>query len=182
MTTRTRATGKVVLLFAIVAALSLAALPTARARNADRAVQAIRARYAQVNADAAHGRKVQRDLPGLSTEGGTLTGWFCGPSLCKMRATFYGETGRATEEYSLWHGRPFFVLRAETRYAHPIGSGSPPPGATRRTEQRFYFDGGRLIRWTDGTTPRSVTTPEARKWARELQGNATDFARRLRAR
>lgn len=179
MTTRTHATERAILL---AVALGLAVPPAAQARTAEQTVQAIRVRYAQVNADAAHGRKVQRDLMGLSTEGGTLTGWFCGPDLCKMAATFYGETGRATEEYSLWHGRLFFVLRAETRYSHPIGSGSPPPGATRRTEQRFYFDGGRLIRWVDGQTPRPVTSPEARKRARELQASATDFALRLRAR
>jgi hypothetical protein len=62
-------------------------------------IKAIRTRYDQIEKDLGHCRHVKRDLPDESTEGGELTAYFSGQSLRKLTAKFYGETGRALQEF-----------------------------------------------------------------------------------
>jgi len=107
-------------------------------------VKAIRARYDEVEKGLSSCRQVKRNLMGESTEGGELTAWLAGQSLRKLSAKFYGEMGQALEEYYLWDDRLFFVLRVESRYDKPLS------GVVKsKTEERFYFADGALIRWLD---------------------------------
>jgi len=106
----------------------------------DGKINAIRQRYAKVERELKQCRQVKRDLSGESAEGGELTGYYRRDSLRKLVAQFYGETGKAREEYYFWDGQLFFVLRTESRYTKPLS------GVVKsKTEERFYFDGGRLI-------------------------------------
>jgi hypothetical protein len=123
-------------------------------------IKAIRTRYNQIEKNLGHCRQVKRDLPDESTEGGELTAYFSGQSLRKMSAKFYGETGRALEEFYFWQDRLIFVLRVESRYDKPLS------GVVRsKSEERFYFDDGVLIRWLDpGKEQMSGTArPELRQ-------------------
>ncbi|HEX8096459.1 MAG TPA: hypothetical protein VF507_00425 [Pyrinomonadaceae bacterium] len=113
--------------------------------KADDEIDAIRAHYATINKGVARYRKVKKDLSGYSTEGGTLEAYFDGASVKKIVATFYGEGGKAVEEYYYWDDQLIFVYRKESRYSAP-SSGK----VVSATEDRFYFNGGRLIRWVEG--------------------------------
>ena len=107
-------------------------------------VASIRAHYVQINHSAARYKKVKKDLSGFSTEGGVLVAYFDGPNIVKISATFYGESGKASEEYYYWDGKLIFVLRTDYAYSKPLS------GKVVRTElSRFYFNNDKLIRWLD---------------------------------
>jgi hypothetical protein len=116
---------------------------TARAQTAD-AIQSIRQRYATINQRVARYKKVRKELSGYSAEGGQLIAYFDGPAIVKIAATYYGEGGRADEEYYYQDGKLIFVYRKDSTYSRPL-SGK----VIRRTENRFYFQNDRLVKWLD---------------------------------
>ena len=122
-----------------IGSLSLAASP-----QVEDPIASIRRHYAEINRSAAKYRKVKKDLSGFSTEGGELVAYFDGPSIMKIAATFYGEIGKASEEYYFWDNKLIFVLRTDSRYNKPL-SGK----VVRTTGDRFYFSNDKLIRWID---------------------------------
>jgi hypothetical protein len=107
-------------------------------------IESIRQHYASINQNVTRYRRVKKNLTGFSAEGGELFAYFHGPSVMKMVATFYGETGRTVEEYYFWNGQLIFVLQTENRYEKPL-SGK----VVRKIENRFYFKDDKLIRWLD---------------------------------
>jgi hypothetical protein len=127
----------------IVLLLSVSGPHLAGAQTQD-PIDAIRQHYASINQNVARYRRVKKDLSGYSAEGGELIAYFHGPSVMKMVATFFGETGRTVEEYYFWNGQLIFVFQTESRYDKPL-SGK----VIRKIESRFYFKDDKLIRWLD---------------------------------
>src|SRR4028119_1917311 len=127
---------------------------------AEPAIEAIRAQYARVNRELKRCTQGKSNLEGYSTAGGTLTAYFRNLSPRKLVAQFYGETGRATEEYYFWNNRLFFVIRRESRYDKPFGI------VQSTTENRYYFTGGKLIRWVD-ERKNSISTASPKAQQRE---------------
>jgi len=159
----------VVALFAFSAWGKVPEIPQANA------IETIRQRYADINKNVPLYRRVKRNLSGFSPEGGELLAYFHGPSVMKMVATFYGETGKAIEEYYFWNGQLIFVFRTEHRYDKPL-SGK----VIRKSEHRWYFQDDKLIKWLgeDGqeiASDSSEYTPkeaEYLKMARQLAAGA----------
>jgi len=85
----------------------------AAAVQAQDPIESIREHYATINRKLASYRKVKKDLTGFSAEGGELIAYFHGPTIMKIGATFFGETGKSTEEYYYWDGKLIFVFRRE---------------------------------------------------------------------
>ena len=108
------------------------------------AIETIRQHYAAINKNVTLYRRARKDLSGYSEEGGALIAYFHGPTIMKIAATFFGETGRSTEEYYYWDGKLIFVFRREARYDKPL---SGKIVATK--ESRFYFKDDKMIRWID---------------------------------
>jgi len=108
-------------------------------------IETIRQHYASINKSVPLYRRVKKNLSGFSGEGGELIAYFHGPSVMKMVATFFGETGKAVEEYYFWNGKLIFVLSTDNRYDKPL-SGK----VARKTEGRFYFKDDKLIKWLGG--------------------------------
>ena len=134
-------------------------------------IATIRSRFATINQNLGRYRKVRKDLEGESAEGGTLVAHLDGKSVRKVVATHYGETGRAIEEYYYWDDQLIFVLRKEFHYTRPLS------GKVRSiAENRFYFDGGRLIRWLD--QKRKTVRPEETGYG-EQQEQLLNDARRF---
>lgn len=111
--------------------------------QADNAIEAIRQHYAGINQNVTRYRRVKKNLSGYSAEGGELFAYFHGPTVMKIVATFFGETGRAVEEYYFWNGQLIFVFQTDNRYDKPFGK------VVRKIETRFYFKDGKMIRWLD---------------------------------
>ena len=120
-------------------------------------IEAIRHHYQTINDNARLYRQVKKELSGFSAEGGELTAYFHGPTLMKMVATFFGESGRAAEEYYYWNGKLIFVLRSDERYSKPLS------GKIVETKaDRFYFSDDKLIKWLA-------------EGGREVSSGATDY-------
>jgi hypothetical protein len=134
---------KTILAVILIAFSGLSAHGAARAQKDD-GIESIREHYAAINRKVPSYRKVKKELSGFSAEGGQLLAYFHGPSIMKMVATFYGETGRAIEEYYYWEGKLIFVLQTDHRYDKPL-SGK----IVKTTENRFYFKDDKLLRWID---------------------------------
>ena len=127
------------------------------------AIESIRQHYANINQKVARYRRVKKSLSGYSAEGGELLAYFHGPTVMKMVATFFGETGRAVEEYYFWNGQLIFVLNTDNRYDKPFGK------VVRKIENRFYFKEDKMIRWI-GENGKEVATDSA-----EFAGKQADY-------
>jgi len=126
----------------IVALVSFSAVAKAPELPQADPIETIRQHYADINKNAPLYRRVKKNLTGFSAEGGELLAWFHGPSVMKMVATFYGESGKAIEEYYFWNGQLIFVFRTDNHYDKPL-SGK----VARKSENRLYFQDDRLIKW-----------------------------------
>lgn len=105
-------------------------------------IQSIRQHYAAINKRVGRYKKVKKELSGFSTEGGELIAYFEGPAVMKIAAAYYGESGRAGEEYYYQDGKLIFVYRKDSTYDKPLS------GKVVKTEEnRFYFENSRLIKW-----------------------------------
>lgn len=167
-----RMAGRVLLLaILLVSVLSPGQIEGADAAAINRQIEVIRQRYAEVERGLRQSRQVKRDLPGESAEGGELTGYFKKSSLRKLAAQFYGESGKAREEYYFWDGQLFFVLRTESHYTKPLSG-----VVKRKTEERFYFADTRLIRWLGADRKPRAMDAEAEKRGRELLAAARKFS------
>jgi len=141
----------------------------------DEQVKTIRSRYEAVEKGLSRCKQVKRDLPDESTEGGELTAYFSDQSLRKLAAKFYGETGQALEEYYFWDGRLFFVLRVESRYDKPL-SGK----VKTKSEERFYFTDGALIRWLDSRKKEVSAGPKLQERERDWLAQARKYSALVR--
>jgi hypothetical protein len=120
----------------------------------------------------------EQELMGRSTEGGTLRTCYDGERLRVAIATYYGETGRATERYFFSQdGALLVVACTEDQYTGYLS------GKVRSSlRERFVFDAGRLIRWSDSRSGRrSLGSSEARERQRTLTAFADSIASAARA-
>jgi len=138
---------KMIIAMIVVLVSGFTALTTGHVANAPQTdpIETIRQHYASINKSVPLYRRVKKNLSGFSGEGGELIAYFHGPSVMKMVATFFGETGKAVEEYYFWNGKLIFVLSTDNRYDKPL-SGK----VARKTEGRFYFKDDKLIKWLGG--------------------------------
>jgi hypothetical protein len=132
--------------------LPAAAQNTVTATSGDPAIIAqIRMRFATIERDSSTYRRTAHGLHGFSLEGGRLEGFYQGTELRKLKAQFYGEMWRGSEEYYFWDDRLFFVYAVVERYDQPLS------GRVRVMEQyRYYFHDDRLIRLTVTQRPPDV--------------------------
>ena len=134
-------------------------------------IKAIRAKYAQIEKGLKTCRQVKRDLPGESAEGGELTAWFKDRSVTKLSATFFGEMGKADEEYYFWDSELIFVLRVESHYTEPMSG-----VVKNKTEERFYFNDEKLIRWLNSDKKEAANNPSQAERERELLAAAKKYS------
>jgi hypothetical protein len=138
---------KAIIAVLVVALSSFSTAVPSMARSAPQGndpIESIRQRYANINRNIARYRRVKKNLTGFSAEGGEMFAYFHGPTVMKIVAIFFGETGRAVEEYYFWNGRLIFVFQTDNRYDQPL-SGK----IVRKIESRFYFKDNKMIRWLD---------------------------------
>ena len=140
-----------------------------------RVVSAIRGRFGIVERKLPTYDIVEHDLRGFSTEGGTLRGYFDGSQLQKVTARFFGETGRATEEFYFANGEPVFVYRVDERYDRPLSG-----RVVRRVATRYYLSRGQILRRVRVPT-RSDDDDDPWQSVDELRRDALLLARCARA-
>jgi hypothetical protein len=136
-----------------LAAAHPAGAQTVTATSGDPGVIArIRAQFAEIEHEAPTYRRTTHNVWDFSLEGGELEGFYRGSELRKLKATLYGETWRGTEEYYFSGDRPVFIYVVTERYDRPF---TMKFRIRLRIEDRYYFDGGRLIRHVHARHPAS---------------------------
>lgn len=133
-------------------------------------IQVIRQRFGQINGNLARYRKVKKELSGFSAEGGQMVAYFHGPSIVKIATTYFGEMGKATEEYYYWEGKLIFVFRTDHQYDKPL-SGK----VVQKTENRFYFKGDKLIRWLDENSKQVAENNDYQEKQNEYLKNSKEL-------
>ena len=140
-------------------------------------IRVIRERYALIQRDTLKYPARTRGMDDFSTQGGELTAYYQGGALRKIVALFLGEGGRATQEYYFWDGRLFFSLVTTQYYGRSIyDAPSTRRGRKYIAEDRFYFAGGKLIRWVD-STGKTVPAVLAEGRGQAVQAEADQFSR-----
>ena len=115
-----------------------------RSSQTEPSFPSIRQRYASINRGIRRYRRVKKELSGYSLEGGELVAYFNGPRIVKITAVYFGESGKAAEEYYYWNEKLFFAFRRDYTYDQSMS------GKIVNTQaNRFYFSNDRLIRWID---------------------------------
>ena len=158
---------------AVVVATVIGASPfsASRAAHTQDSIPAIRQRYAAINKNIRKYKKVRKELSGFSLEGGELSAYFNGPQIVKITAAYFGESGRAMEEYYYSNEKLIFVFRRDYTYNEPM-SGK----VVSTMANRFYFGNDRLISWIDekGKT-RSSAESEYQAKQKQLLETSTKF-------
>lgn len=103
-------------------------------------------------------KKISRDMPGFSAEGGTVTGYYEQSELVKSQTVFYAETGKVETDYYFFDNRLFFQYSKETVYNKPIYIKGCRTKKVQ--ENRLYFDKDRIIRWIDNHTVKPYDNRE----------------------
>jgi hypothetical protein len=156
-----------------LAAIFLAASQSVRAADSsvEEKVKTIRAHYSEIEGSLKSCKQVKRDLPGESAEGGELTAHLKDSSIRKLSAKFFGESGKALMEYYFWDNQLIFVLRVDSHYTKPMS------GVVKtKTEERFYFAHGSLIRWLDAQNKDVTASAEKAARERELLADAKKYS------
>jgi hypothetical protein len=136
-----------------------------------RQIQSIRRQYAAINKRVGRHKKIKKELSGFSLEGGEMVAYFDGPTIVKVVATYYGETGKSLEEYYFANEKLIFVYRKESRYNRPL-SGK----VVHSYENRFYFADDRLIEWLNS---RSRPAPNGIADYQEKQNEYLETSRKF---
>ena len=157
--------------FIIVCSLFVTASIQAADSAVEEKVKTIRARYAEIEGSLKSCKEVKRDLPGESAEGGELTAYFKDSSLRKLSAEFFGETGKALEEYYFWENQLIFVFRVTSHYTKPMS------GVVKtKTEERFYFADGKMIQWLDPQRKDVIASADKAARERDLLADAKKYS------
>jgi hypothetical protein len=123
------------------AARALTRADTAPAPDTEAAIAAIRRDFQRIEALGPAARAGEFALEGFSTEGGAAQFFREGGRVVKIAVQHQGEMGHRLEDFYYRGDSLIFVFRRDAQYHRPFGE-------VRSTEEnRFYFDGGRMVRW-----------------------------------
>ena len=131
-------------------------------------IKDIRKHYAYINKQAADWESLEREVTGMSAEGGRLKAWIYNGWVKKIAVTLMGETGKSYQEFYYFDNDLLFSFQRLTRYQKPFG-----PVAEER-DYRYYFHQGNMIRMLDPKKKEALPTSGAFAKARSRVGEASD--------
>ncbi len=141
------------------------------ANSQEQNIHAIRQQYNIINSNLRHYSQVERDLMGYSTEGGELKAYLKDSSPRKVSVQFFGCRHQIQEEYYFWDNRLVFVYQVRLS-----DTGLPSRKILSRTENRFYFKQGHLVRWLGSNKKqRQITNSEGRQQERTLLHDSREW-------
>src|ERR1700754_2437260 len=99
-------------IFKNIITLLLLLLPFFASAQSDTAkINFIKAQYADINSHLKSYRKVAKEDTAETTEGNEVLLYFNGSEIRKIQATYYGETGKAVDEYYFNEKKLIFYYR-----------------------------------------------------------------------
>lgn len=144
------------------------------------AILAIRKEYRNIRQALPSLNKARIELSGYSTEGGVATAYRDSKKNIRLiRAELYWESGKAFEEFYYQDGALIFVFHENHRYNVPfnvtpevakdVGGEAFDAKKTTVTEDRYYFESRRMLRWIDENKKEvDATSKEFRESEREI--------------
>ena len=122
------------------------------------AISLIRMQYKTIRDLLPTLRKQSLELSDYSTDGGRATAFRDDKNTIRLiRVELYGESGKVIEEYYYKNSVLFFTIQESHRYNVPYyvaremakeaGGIAFDPKKTKITEDRYYFENGKLIQW-----------------------------------
>lgn len=164
----------------IISFLSICGL--SNAQSLDERIKEIRAEYAKVNSEKQKVTTVE--MNGESTEGGELKVYKdLGGNLRKLKAFYYGETGKIEQEYYVKDGKLFFAFIVRYNYNRPLywdekttkEMGDDEVFDLEKTttqEFRYYFSPSeKLIRYIDDKKKTFHDFPEKEELQKKVVGD-----------
>lgn len=117
-------------------------------------VDRIRARFQQVESDIEAGRLpfIRKEISGVRGDSVYATIYLSGEEIAKVRERIFESGSRTAYQAYYDRGQLVFVFRTVDRLL--------PSGPQRLEEQRYYFDGGQMVRWLAPGGEMSPATAE----------------------
>ena len=142
-----------------------------------RSIDAIKAEYRTIHDHLPGYIRQQKDLDGVSSEGAVAEIYRDGNGTVKrVTVKSYGERGKEEAEYYFHNDRLFFLYEVTTRYNAPIyAEGHFDPKRSRVFRDRYYFIGGKMVRWID--RDHRTVSPESKAF-REREREIFRFVER----
>ncbi len=100
----------------------------------------------KIKRDTKKYKKVSKDLMDESTEGGTLEGYFEKDILKRMKATYFGESGKTLVEYFFVNADLIVIVNRTSSYNASISDASHDAALTKTISQKYYLDAKKIIR------------------------------------
>ena len=101
----------------------------------------------KINTDTSKFTVSQKDIFGLSSEGGYLRTYHEGKNLRKAILTLFGENGQSTEEYYLSDNKLIYLYESGISYTEPFYLKESKVKSMQT--DKYFFKDDKLIRWTD---------------------------------
>jgi len=105
----------------------------------------IKTQFSAINSNLNSFKKVEVEDTAETTEGNEVVKYFSGNEIEKIKAVYYGETGKATDEYYFFNNKLIFYYRAVYRYDVPIYANNGKVKTRLAEETRYYFNGDKIF-------------------------------------
>ncbi len=149
----------------------------------------IRKEYQAIRGALRTSARESMELEDYSTEGGSAKAYRdAGGNIRLIRVELYGESGKVFEEYYYRNGLLIFAFYEHHRYnvpfnvseeiAREMGIEQFNPKKTRISEDRYYFENGRMIKWLD---EEKKDVPVQSKEFRDAAKEVLDFSNEMSA-
>jgi len=104
----------------------------------------IKTQFAEINKNLESYKKIEKTDTAETTEGNEVLLYYKGTEIKKIAATYYGETGKALQEYYFFNKKLIFCYCADYHYNKPFDiKGGGKIAST--TEERFYLDNDKVL-------------------------------------
>jgi hypothetical protein len=128
-----------------------------------------------VNANETRYKLKQKDITGLSTEGGIIKAFYNQKDLKKLTVILYGEEGFSSESYYYNNGKLMYVFSQLSLYDKPFGE------VKSISSNKYYYDNKRLVTWLNDEGEPVKTDNEQYKEAEKLMlYNSNNFVNFMR--
>lgn len=111
-------------------------------------INKIKLDFKKINANQKHYKKKNRDIFGLSAEGGEAISYYNGVELKKIQCVLFGEMGKAETDYYFNNNQLFFVYKKSYLYDKPMNIKNFK--IKKMEENRYYINDKSIIKWLIG--------------------------------
>jgi hypothetical protein len=105
----------------------------------------IKTQYADINKNLKSYKRIEKTDTAETTEGNEVLLYYKGNEIKKIAAIYYGETGKALQEYYFYDKKLIFCYFADYRYDIPIYVNNGKVKIVSPEEKRCYLDDGKLF-------------------------------------